>query len=91
MLVMTRPRLFAWGTGKTLVTEKLSTLESVDALPVRRTLALLLFSFRKLEMNWDLMSDEQVRQEGGRLEFLGVIHEIGDGEIEFMESFTKRE
>lgn len=48
-------------------------------------------------MNWDLISDEQVREEvGGDWSFataveLGVIHEVGDVSIEFMESFTKGE
>lgn len=36
-------------------------------------------------MNWDLISEEQVREE------LGVIHKVGGVDSEFMESFSKGE
>lgn len=56
-----------------MLREKLPTLGSVDLVPMRRTLFLLLFSFRRLEVNQDLILDKhKVRQEGGRVE-LGLL------------------
>ena len=50
--------------------EKLSTLDSVDWVPIRRISVLSLFNFRKFEVNQDLISDMQVvREEGGSVEF----------------------
>lgn len=50
--------------------EKLSTLDNVDFVPMRRISVLSLFNFRKLEVNQDFISDKQlVREESGRVEF----------------------
>lgn len=71
---MTPPKPLTWGKGGgseelSMSREKLPTLESVDLVPMRRTLFLLLFSFRRLEVNQDLILDKhKVRQEGGRVE-----------------------
>jgi len=49
--------------------EKLSALDSTDLVPTRKISVLSLFSFRKLEVNQDLISDRQeVREEGGIIE-----------------------
>ena len=48
---------------------KLSVLDSVDLVPMRRTSVLSLLSLRKFEENQDLISVRQsVREVGGRLE-----------------------
>ena len=50
--------------------EKLSTLDSVDWVPIRRISVLSLFNFRRFEVNQDLISNKQaVREEGGSVEF----------------------
>ena len=50
--------------------EKLLTLERVDLMPMSRNSVLLLFNFRKFEVNQDLISERQeVREGGGSVEF----------------------
>ena len=49
--------------------EKLSALDSTDLVPTRKISILSLFTFRKLEVNQELISDSQeVREEGGIIE-----------------------
>ena len=50
--------------------EKVSTFDRVDLVPMSKNSVLLLFSFRKLEVNHDFISERQeVREGGGRVEF----------------------
>lgn len=49
-----------------MVRVKVSTLESVDFVPMRSISALLLLSFRELEVNQDLISERQEVNEEGR-------------------------
>lgn len=50
-----------------MVREKLLTLDKVDLVPTMRSSVLSLSSFRKLEVNQDLISEKQwVREEGDR-------------------------
>ena len=67
------PRLLTCGEGETvelsMVTEKLSVLDSVDLEPMRRISVLSMFNLRKLEENQDFMSVRQsARDVGGRVE-----------------------
>lgn len=49
--------------------ENRSTLERVDFVPMRRISVLSHLSFRKFEVNQDLMTDKQeIREGGGRVE-----------------------
>lgn len=49
--------------------EKLSTLERIFIVPITRNSVLSLFSFRKIEVSQDFMSDKQeIREEGGSVE-----------------------
>ena len=51
-----------------MVREKLSTLDRVNLVPIRRSSVLSLLSLRKFEVNQDLISERQwVREEGGRV------------------------
>ena len=68
------PRLLTCGEGETeelsIEREKLSALDSVDLVPMRRISVLSLFNFKKFEVNQDFISDRQlVREEGGSAEF----------------------
>ena len=49
--------------------EKVSTLDRVDLVPMSKNSVLLLFNFRKLEVNHDFISERQeVRERGGSVE-----------------------
>ena len=68
------PRLLTLGEGETeelsIEREKLSALDNVDLVPMRRISVLSLFNFKKFEVNQDFISDRQlVREEGGSVEF----------------------
>ena len=67
------PRLLTCGEGETvelsMVTEKLSVLDSVDSEPMKRINTVSLFNLRNLEENQDFMSVRQsARDAGGRVE-----------------------
>ena len=67
------PRLLTWGEGETVelstVRDKLSVLDKVDLVPMRRISVLLLFNCRKFWVNQFFISDMQsVREVGGREE-----------------------
>jgi len=53
------PRLLTWGEGETeelsIVREKVSVLDKVDLLPMRRISVLSLFNLRKLFVNQDFL------------------------------------
>lgn len=66
------PKLLTWGEGETedpsIEKEILLALDRVDLVPIRRTSVLSLLSFKKLEVNQDLISDKhEVREGGGRV------------------------
>ena len=65
------PRLLTWGEGETvelsILSEKLSVLDKVDLVPMRRTSVLLLFNLRMLWVNQVFILEMQsVREVGGR-------------------------
>ena len=73
MLSRMTPRLLTWGVGETgelsIVREKLSVLDRVDLVPMRRTSVLLLFNLRKFWVNQVFISEMQsVREVGGRVD-----------------------
>lgn len=67
------PRLLTCGEGETeelsILREKLSVLDKVDLVPIRRTSVLLLFNLRKFWENQVFISEMQsVREVGGRVD-----------------------
>ena len=67
------PRLLTWGKDETeelsIVSEKLSVLDKVDLVPMRRTWVLLMFNLRTFRVNQVFISEMQsVREGGGRVD-----------------------
>ena len=56
-----------------MVRERLSVLDRVDLVPMRRISVLSLFNLRKFAVNQDLISDKQLVREGGGSEEFGLV------------------
>jgi len=71
------PRLLTWGEGETeelsIVREKVSVLDKVDLLPMRRISVLSLFNLRKLFINQVFISEIQSVREVGWREDDGLV------------------